>query len=153
MTTPTSGITAWVVDEKVIASLIMWWEPLQRVSQPSQGEISSSGPCPPDVSDNDMLTPATGFRLMCGMTRCSPLPLATQKWCLPTKARAPISRRLVFVGTNGPHPGLIYRGAWRHVMPAGPADFILLTLEPMVLHEEQVQGDSTGRLLPATPLG
>ncbi len=151
--TATSGITAWVVDEKAIASMIMWWEPLQRVSQPSHGEISSSGPCLLDVWDNNMLTPTTGFCLMCGMTQCSPPPQATQKRCLPTKARAPVSRRLVFVGTNGPHPGLIYSSAWHHVTPPEPADFILLTLEPTVLHEKQVQGGSTGRLRPATPLG
>ena len=137
----------------MIASMIMWWEPLQRVSQSSHGKISSSGPCPPNVWDYDMLIPATGFCLMCGMTRCSPPPQATQKRCLPVKVRAPISRRLVFVGTNGPHPGLIYSGAWCRVMPPGPANFILLTLEPMVLHEERVKGGSTGRLLLATPLG
>ncbi len=66
MTTPTSGITAWVVDEKAITSMIMWWEPLQRLSQPSHGEISSSGPFPPDVWDNDMLTPITGASLPLG---------------------------------------------------------------------------------------
>jgi hypothetical protein len=56
--------------------MIMWWEPLKRVSQPSHGEISSLGPCPPDVWDNNMhprhrllldvwddamFTPATGY--------------------------------------------------------------------------------------------
>jgi hypothetical protein len=92
-----------------------------------------------------MLTPATGFCLMCGMRGCSPLPQAIQKRCLPTKARAHVSRKLVFVGTNSSHPGLIYSGAWRRVMPPGPADFILLTLELTVLHEERVQGGSTGR--------
>jgi hypothetical protein len=63
VTTPTSGITAWVVDEKAIASMIMWWEPLQRVSQPSHEEISSSGPCLLDLWDNNMLTPVTGVSL------------------------------------------------------------------------------------------
>jgi hypothetical protein len=69
-------ITAWDVDEKDTASMIMWWEPLQRVSQSSHGKISSSGLCLPDVWDHDMLTPATGFCPMCGMTQCPSLPQA-----------------------------------------------------------------------------
>jgi hypothetical protein len=46
---PHQCITVWVVDEKDVASMIMWWEPLQRVSQASHGKISSSGSCLPDV--------------------------------------------------------------------------------------------------------
>jgi hypothetical protein len=84
-----------------------------------------------------MFTPATGY----------------SKAVSAYQGKAPVPRRLVFVGTNGPHPGLIYSSSWRRVMPPGPADFILLTLEPMVLHDKRVQGGSTGRLLPATLLG
>jgi hypothetical protein len=47
---PHQCITAWVVDEKTIASMIMWWEPLRRVSQSSHGKISSSGSCLPGIT-------------------------------------------------------------------------------------------------------
>ena len=39
---------------------------------------------------------------------------------------------LVSIGTNDPHPGIIYRGAWRLVLPTEPEDFVLLTLGAMV---------------------
>ncbi len=73
---PHQCITAWVVDEKAIASMIMWWEPLQRVSQSSHGKISSPGLCLLDVWDDNMLTLTTGFRPMCGMAQCSSPPQA-----------------------------------------------------------------------------
>jgi hypothetical protein len=118
--------------------------------------------------DDAMFIPTTGFHLMCGMTRFSPPPQALpdvwddvmltpttgcSKWCLPHKARAPVSRWLVSVRTNDPHPGIIYRGAWCRVLPTGPADFILLTLEAVVLPEEQVQVGFYRGLLPAHLLG
>ncbi len=73
---PHQCITALVVDEKDVASVIMGWEPLQRVSQSSHGKISSSGLGLPDVWDHDMTTPATGFCPMCGKTQCPSLPQA-----------------------------------------------------------------------------
>ncbi len=82
---PHQCITAWIVDEKMIASIIMWWEPLQRVSQSSHGKISSSGSCLPGITtcyprhrllpnvwDDAMFIPTTDFCLMCAMTRFSP---------------------------------------------------------------------------------
>jgi hypothetical protein len=122
----------------------------------------------PDVWDDAIFIPATGFCLMCGMTQFSPPPQALpdvwddpmltpatgcSKWCLPNKARAPVSRRLVSVGTNDPHPGIMYRGAWRCVLPTGPADFILLIPEAAVLHKGQVRVGSHRGLLPASPVG
>jgi hypothetical protein len=66
----------------------------------------------PYVWDDVMFIPATG---------CSKTVSAYQ-------GKSPRIKEIGFVGTNRPHPGLIYSGAWRWVMPPGPADFILLTL-------------------------